>query len=116
MDGTPHSRASQNPISKEDIPMRSVVSVLALVLSLAAQAALAQTTKPDVSAAPSAQSSGAGIAGQPGNKSGPAAKSGDTVGSSSNQQNPTVQQQDTSNIKGLPGNKSGPPAKKPDQR
>jgi hypothetical protein len=33
-----------------------------------------------------------------------------------NQQNPTVQQQYTSNIKGMPGNKNGPPAKKPEQR
>lgn len=98
--------------------MRSIASALVFAVALLAPAALAQTTKPDVSAAPSAQNSGAGIAGQPGNKNGPAAKSSDTVGSSStlNQQNPTVQQQDTSNIKGLPGNKSGPPAKKPDQQ
>jgi hypothetical protein len=33
-----------------------------------------------------------------------------------NQQNPTVQQQDTSNIKGMPGNKNGPPAKQPDRQ
>ena len=98
--------------------MRSIVSALVLALALGVPAALAQTTKPDVSNAPSAQNSGAGIAGQPGNKNGPAAKPGETVGSSStlNQQNPTVQQQDTSNIKGLPGNKSGPPAKQPDRK
>lgn len=98
--------------------MRSIVSALVLALALGVPAALAQTTKPDVSGAPSAQNSGAGIAGQPGNKNGPAAKPGETVGSSStlNQQNPTVQQQDTSNIKGLPGNKSGPPAKQPDRK
>jgi hypothetical protein len=57
--------------------------------------------------APSAQNSGAGISGAPGNKNGPAAG---TVGSSS--QNTSVQQQDPANIKGLPGNKSGPPAKR----
>lgn len=94
--------------------MRSIASAL-FALAMLAPAAFAQTTKPDVSSAPSAQNSGAGIAGQPGNKNGPAAKPGETVGSSSTlngQQNPTVQQQDTSNIKGLPGNKSGPPAKK----
>ncbi|OSI65383.1 hypothetical protein [Bradyrhizobium canariense] len=97
--------------------MKCIVSLAALSLAATGPAALAQT-KPDVSAAPSAQNSGAGIAGQPGNKNGPAAKPGDTVGSSStmNQQNPTVQQQDTSNIKGLPGNKNGPPAKRPDQK
>jgi hypothetical protein len=100
--------------------MRSIASALVFALALSTPAAVAQTqtSKPDVSAVPSAQNSGAGIAGQPGNKNGPAAKPGETVGSSStmNQQNPTVQQQDTSNIKGLPGNKSGPPAKKPDQQ
>ncbi|MCA1411736.1 hypothetical protein I6F30_11370 [Bradyrhizobium sp. NBAIM20] len=98
--------------------MRSIASALVLASAMLAPAAFAQTTKPDVSSAPSAQNSGAGIAGQPGNKNGPAAKPGETVGSSStlNQQNPTVQQQDTSNIKGLPGNKSGPPAKKPGQQ
>ncbi|WP_247528718.1 hypothetical protein [Bradyrhizobium sp. 199] len=97
--------------------MRWIVSLATLALAATAPAALAQT-KPDVSAAPSAQNSGAGIAGQPGNKNGPAAKPGDTVGASSsmNQQNPTVQQQDTSNIKGLPGNKSGPPARQPDHK
>ncbi|MBM7485958.1 MULTISPECIES: hypothetical protein [Bradyrhizobium] len=97
--------------------MKWIVSLAALALAATAPAALAQT-KPDVSAAPSAQNSGAGISGQPGNKNGPAVKPGDTVGSSStmNQQNPTVQQQDTSNIKGLPGNKNGPPAKRPDQK
>ncbi len=60
-------------------------------------------------AAPSAQNSGAGIAGTAGNKNGPAPGRG-TVGAAS--QNPAVQQQDPSNIKGLPGNKSGPPAKR----
>lgn len=90
---------------------------LAIALTVSGSAAVAQTTKPDVSAAPSSQSSGVGIAGQPGNKNGPAAKPGETVGSSTQtQQNPTVQQQDTSNIKGLPGNKSGPAAKQPDRK
>ena len=93
--------------------MRWISSSLALALALSAPAVFAQTTKPDVSAAPSSQNSGAGIAGQPGNKNGPAATRSDTVGSgaSANPQNPTVQQQDPSKIKGLPGNKSGPPAK-----
>jgi hypothetical protein len=59
--------------------------------------------------APSAQNSGTGIAGAPGNKNGPPAHTG-TTGSAS--QNPSVQQQDSANIKGLPGNKSGPPAKR----
>jgi hypothetical protein len=63
------------------------------IASASAPAALAQTTKPDVSGAPGAQNSGAGIAGQPGNKNGPAAaRPGETIGasSSSNQQNPNM--------------------------
>lgn len=59
-------------------------------------------------AAPSAQNSGAGIAGAPGNKNGPSPQG--TVGSAS--PNLSVQEQDSSNVKGLPGNKSGPPAKR----
>jgi hypothetical protein len=95
--------------------MKLIVSAVALVLAVLPSAVSAQATKPDVSTAPSAHNSGAGIAGEPGNKSGPPVKSGGTVGSSStpNQENPTVQTQDPSNIKGLPGNKSGPPAKQP---
>ncbi|WP_338832420.1 hypothetical protein [Bradyrhizobium sp. 27S5] len=57
--------------------------------------------------APSAQNSGTGISGAPGNKNGPPANAA-TTGSS----NPAVLQQDSSGMKGLPGNKSGPPAKK----
>jgi Cu/Ag efflux protein CusF len=67
--------------------------------------------KENVSTPPSAQNSGAGIAGKPGSKSGPVAKPG-TIG----QGNPTVQQQDSAKIPGLPGNKSGPPEKQPSRR
>ena len=93
--------------------MRWTVSSLALALAASASAVMAQTTSPNVSNAPSAQNSGAGIAGQPGNKSGPAVKppAKGTVGSATDQQNPTVQQQDPSKVQGMPGNKSGPPAK-----
>lgn len=93
--------------------MKMIAGTLAIAFALLTNAATAQTTKPDVSSAPSAQNSGAGIAGQPGNKNGPAVKPGDTVGSSSTQQNSTTSQQDPSNIKGLPGNKSGPAVKQP---
>jgi uncharacterized membrane protein len=96
--------------------MKWIVSTLVTALALSASTTSAQTTKPDVSAAPSAQSSGTGIAGQAGNKNGPAAKPGSTVGSSSSGTSSTVQQQDTSNVKGLPGNKSGPAAKQPDRK
>ena len=97
--------------------MNWILRTVALTLALSTSAALGQTTtQPDVSTAPSAQNSGAGIAGQPGNKNGPAVKPGDTVGSTMNQQNPTIQEQDTSGIKGMPGNKNGPPAKRPDRQ
>jgi hypothetical protein len=96
--------------------VKQIVIVAALAVAAFPEAALSQTAQPDVSTAPSAQNSGAGIRGLPGNKSGPAVKPGTgTVGSNStlNQENPTVRQQDPSNIKGLPGNKSGPPARQP---
>jgi hypothetical protein len=96
--------------------MRWIVSAVALVLTVSAPvAASAQAQKPDVSGAPSAQNSGAGIASQPGNQSGPAVKPAQgTVGQTApDQQNPTVQHQDSSNVKGMSGNKSGPPAKQP---
>ncbi|QOZ38074.1 hypothetical protein [Bradyrhizobium sp. CCBAU 53421] len=70
----------------------------------------ASTGSTDAATSPSAQNSGTGISGAPGNKSGPPAKGESTVGSSS--QNQHVRQQDPSNIKGLPGNKSGEPAKR----
>jgi|SRR5437588_5843742 len=98
--------------------MKRILSMAIVALAISSPAALAQTTNPGVSAAPSPANSGAGIAGQPGNKSGPAVRPGDTVGSAAgaNQQNSTDQTQDTSNIKGLPGNKSGPPARPSDRK
>ncbi|MGC2085288.1 MAG: hypothetical protein WA702_18245 [Bradyrhizobium sp.] len=92
--------------------MKAIMSVVAAGLLMSATAASAQSVQPN--AAPSAQNSGAGIQGAPGNKNGPATNSG-TVGSSATTggQNPSVSAQDPSNVKGLPGNKSGPAAKKP---
>jgi hypothetical protein len=63
----------------------------------------------DASSATSAQNSGAGISGAPGNKNGPAMQQG-TVGS--NTQDKSVQQQDPAHVQGMSGNKSGPPAKR----
>jgi hypothetical protein len=95
--------------------MRRMLTIAGLALAISGPVALAQTTNPDVSTAPGAQNSGAGIAGHPGNKSGPAARPGETVGSAADadRQNPT---EDTSNVKGLPGNKSGPPARPSDRK
>ena len=103
--------------------MRTIMAAILLAIPLMSAPAIAQNQNVQNEAdkginsadktsgaatSPSAQNSGAGIAGAPGNKNGPSAKG--TVGAASH--NSTVQQQDPSNIKGLPGNKSGPPAKR----
>jgi hypothetical protein len=72
-------------------------TAVAVVLAVPAGA---QTVGNPAMNAPSAQNSGTGIAGQPGNKNGPAARSGQDQNASS--------QQDTSKIPGKPGGKSGP--------
>jgi hypothetical protein len=68
---------------------------------------------------PSGQNSGAGIPGQPGNKSGRAARSPSATtgaGTDSNRsQNEGIREQDAAKIPGLPGSKSGPAAKNPAQ-
>src|SRR5438045_4648501 len=51
-------------IPKEEDVMRWIVSLAALALAESGPTAMAQTTAPGVSAAPSAQNSAAGIAGQ----------------------------------------------------
>jgi hypothetical protein len=58
--------------------------------------------------------SGAGIAGQPGNKSGPPANSADgTTGSGTASTAPSPSGQDASKVPGLPGSKSGPAVRPP---
>jgi hypothetical protein len=74
----------------------------------------AQSTVPGGSGqvtVPSGQNSGVGIPGQPGNKSGPAAKSSSATTGSGN--NEGVREQDSAKIPGLPGSKSGPAVKPP---
>jgi hypothetical protein len=56
--------------------------------------------------------SGAGIAGQPGNKSGPSANSSAAPASTSPAQAPSGQ--DAAKVPGLPGSKSGPAVRSPD--
>jgi hypothetical protein len=89
--------------------MKKMASAIVFSLAVMSAPALAQTNSNTNVQTPSAQNSGAGIAGQPGNKNGPPAKG--TVGSSTSTQSETVQ--DAAKIKGMPGNKSGPPAKQP---
>jgi hypothetical protein len=90
----------------------STLGAMMCALVLSGVTASAQSNNPPATA-PSGQNSGAGIAGQPGNKNGPPAQKG-TVGSATTTQgNTTTQEQDPAHIKGLPGNKSGEPEKRP---
>ena len=90
--------------------MRQLITVTFLTLATTLLPVLAQapsTSEAGQSPAPTAPNSGAGIPGQPGNKSGPAAKpTGSAEALSSDQQK--ARNQDTSNIPGQPGGKSGP--------
>jgi hypothetical protein len=81
-------------------PMKSTIA-LVLVAMLASSTAFAQSDP----------NSGAGIAGKPGSKSGPAmTKSGPGSDDQS------VTSPDQSNVKGMPGSKSGPAVKSPSQK
>jgi hypothetical protein len=84
---------------------------IALVIAMFPAVTIAQTTNTNPQGAQSVQptkpNSGAGIAGQPGNKSGPAAKKPETTGSDDRPP------QDSSNIPGKPGSKSGPVQRSP---
>ena len=86
---------------------KSVIGSIALLFVMLPAVATAQTASPNPQGSQSVQpirpNSGAGIAGQPGNKSGPAAKKPETTGSDANRP-----AHDSSNIPGKPGSKSGP--------
>jgi hypothetical protein len=92
--------------------MKLAVSAVALALAMSTGMALAQSNKSDVTV-PSAQNSGAGISGHPGNKNGPPAKTGTVGSSAADQSKGAVKEQDSAKIQGLPGNKSGPAVKPP---
>ena len=89
------------------------VGCVALVIAMFPAGAIAQKTGPDSQAIQSVQptspNSGAGIPGQPGNKSGPPAKKPETTGSDAN----SKPSQDVSKIPGKPGSKSGPAVRSP---
>jgi len=85
------------------------------MLAMVALPALAETNNSSQVTGPSAQSSGVGVPGQTGSKSGPAVRpprgsSGATA--STDQTNPSTRLQDPSKIEGKPGNKSGSPPKR----
>jgi hypothetical protein len=84
----------------------AIIAVLPLVVTTPALSQNAQSTQQQ----PTSPNSGAGIAGQPGSKSGPAAKSpGATTGSGVGES----RNQDAAKVPGLPGSKSGPAVKPP---
>ena len=89
----------------------------AAALAIATSFAAAQTTSAPSGTTPqSAPNSGAGIPGQPGNKSGPAVRPPSaTTGSGmrSGDQTNEGRTQDASKIPGQPGNKSGPAVRPP---
>jgi len=97
--------------------MSKLIAVAAVLTALGGPA-LGQSN--GTAPVPSAQNSGAGIAGQPGNKNGPAAKS-PTTGSATGtteqdaEQGKAARQQDSAKIPGKTGGKSGPAARQPSQ-
>jgi hypothetical protein len=92
------------------------LTTAALAFAAMTTCAVAQTGTSPGNGQTNAQNSGAGIAGQPGNKNGPAVRpqSGTMgAGSSSSQAPATGTSPDASKIPGQPGNKSGPAVKPP---
>ena len=93
------------------------LTAAALALVAIASPAMSQTGAPAGAGqvtVPSAQNSGAGIPGQPGNKNGPAARppsatsGAGATSSPSESDNEAARAQDAAKIPGQPGNKSGP--------
>ncbi len=92
--------------------MRKVLSAAAVLAMMAVPAWAQSSAQP--STAPSTENSGAGIAGKPGNKNGPALNAPGTTGAGpSEAQTNSGTSMDASKIKGAPGNKSGPAVKPP---
>lgn len=84
-----------------------LLAALGVLLSATLPAA-AETGRTNVS--PSTQSSGAGVPGKAGGKSGPAVRHNDGRTANANDTAATGRIQDTTGIQGKPGGKSGPPA------
>ena len=80
--------------------MRRTIAIV-LAAMLASSMAIAQSNT----------NSGAGVAGKPGSKSGPA-----TMKSGPGSLNQSGTNPDQSNVKGMPGNKSGPAVKPPSKK
>lgn len=92
--------------------MKSFLIALVLALSTSAVPALALTSNLNIRT-PIVRNSGAGIAGYPGDESGPAAHPGAARSAARNQIDAFAWEQDPAKIPGLPGTESGPSATPP---
>jgi hypothetical protein len=90
----------------------TMMSAIMFALTATVLPAMARTSAPAISI-PSAQNSGAGIPGLPGEEDGRAVQPGAAPGSSAAMKpyNLAVREQDASNIPGLPGTEAGPSMK-----
>jgi hypothetical protein len=87
------------------IHLRGAIAIVAMI----ATPTFAETTAPQVvtpNTTPNTQSSGAGVQGKPGGKSGPAVRRDGTAAMDQGTANTRLQ--DTSGVQGKPGGKSGP--------
>jgi hypothetical protein len=91
-----------------------MMSAVMLALTMTALPAMARPDTQDISI-PSAQNSGAGIRGLPGDEDGAAAQPGAALRSSTimRPHNLSVREQDAARIPGLPGTEAGPSVKTP---
>jgi hypothetical protein len=88
--------------------MRMLLGALATCAAIASPVLAQSQNGTGQTSVPSAQNSGAGIPGQPGNKSGPAARPSGDMAEQGIGNNATVREQDAAKIPGKPGSKSGP--------
>jgi hypothetical protein len=97
--------------------LKVLIGAVALGITTLPTAAVAQATSPQGGqmSQPSTPNSGAGIAGQPGNKNGPAAKGSGTTGAApgSAQTGNRANAPEAAKVPGLPGSKSGPSVSPP---
>jgi hypothetical protein len=97
--------------------MKSLIGAIALGIALLPAPAFAQTRPSDGQMVqPSSPNSGAGIQGQPGNKSGPAAKestTGAAAPTGSDRGGNPANAPEAAKVPGLPGGKSGPTVRSP---
>ncbi len=101
--------------------MKMLLSAAAVALAMGSLPAWSQTTtSPTNDQLQNAPGTGGtskpGVAGQTGNKSGPAAQQSGTSASRSLTGTTTSPSQDESKVQGMPGNKSGPSNRAPGQK